>query len=706
MRETYRGASSDNTGLGLKAKDLIRAAASSTAMEATQQAEKDFRAALKRRPLALLTICLALVGLPETAQPQALAARAMIDLNDKDLTVDSFDSSDPTKSTNGQYDPVKYKGDKGDVMVGPMGVPGGIVNSLSAFGGSAKIYGHAHTGPGSQAAVLQIGPQGYCGAHADELTVGTGNVDPGWWLPDANFEFWTTAFPNTTGYQSSIPSGFLMISSNWSVSYTTNVLTYPDPVPPGGVTIVCGVQISSPFPPVVPCCMIITNNNNGVEVFIYTPVVSYSYTFKQSYTRYYTNQYDNIPYGNGASSLTCVNPGAPNSASNPYVLTSGVSGQTNYFVTSNSLSGQTYVIGSNVILAISSGLHMIGNDGFTVGRGANVIVYAGGTSCVMNGNGVINLAGYAADFVLYAAPTVTNFEFNGNGSFIGVLVGPNANFTLNGGGNSAGFTGCLIANAVRMTGNCNFHFDESLRTRHLCLPEITAQPQSLNVAAGGDVAFSVSAEAVASYQWQFNGTNLSDATNATLTLANIQPGDAGAYSVVVANALGAVTSTAAILTLPLPTITGQPTSQAAVVGGSVTFLVEAEGQSQLSYQWRAKGVDLLGQTNASLTVAPVKASDFTNYTVLVSDAEGSVMSVGAALTPAVSPTVSSFRRSFDAVMFDIPTEQGPTYVVEYKLNLGEAVWQELARVAGTGSPITITDNGLTDASKFYRVQVR
>ncbi|HWW00899.1 MAG TPA: immunoglobulin domain-containing protein [Candidatus Acidoferrum sp.] len=655
--------------------------------------------------MALLAICLGIVGLPDTARPQALAARGTIDLSDHNLITDSYDSSDPSKSTNGQYDPARYKGDKGDVMVGPMGAPGGIINSLSASGGSAKIYGHAHTGPGSQAAVLQIGPQGYCGAHADELAVGTGNVDPGWWVPDSNFEFRTNSFPNTTGYQSTIPSGYLMITSNWSVSYTTNVSTYPDPAPPGGVTVVCGALTFSTNPPLVSCCLVVTNNNNGVKSYFYRAITGYSYTFTQSYTSYYTNQYDSILYGNGASSLACVNPSNPNSTSNPYVLTSGVTGQTNYFVTS-SLFGDTIVIGSNVVLAISGGLNMSGNDGFTVGRNANVIVYSGGTSCVVGGIGVINLAGYAADFVLYAAPTVTSLSFNSNGGFIGVLVAPSANIALNDGGNGGSFTGCLVANAVTMTGNYNFHFDESLRTAQLCPPELTAQPQSRNVTAGQNVAFSVSASAAASYQWQFNGTNLLNATNATLTLSNVQPGDAGGYSVVVENALGSFTSIAAMLTLPPPNITSQPTSQAAVVGGSVTFLVAAAGQPPLSYQWRASGADLSGQTNASLTIAPVRSSDFTDYTVLVSDADGSVLSAVAALTPAASPAISSFGLNLDTATLGFPTEQGPTYVVEYKLSLGEAVWRELTRVAGTGLPITVTDIGLTDAARFYRVQVR
>ena len=50
-----------------------------------------------------------------------------------------------------------------------------------------------------------------------------------------------------------------------------------------------------------------------------------------------------------------------------------------------------------------------------------------------------------------------------------------------------------------------------------------------------------------SYQWQFNGTNLANATAAILALANVQPTVAGNYVVVVTNSLSAATSSVAAL---------------------------------------------------------------------------------------------------------------------------------------------------------------
>ncbi|MEO6035610.1 MAG: FG-GAP-like repeat-containing protein [Verrucomicrobiota bacterium] len=61
------------------------------------------------------------------------------------------------------------------------------------------------------------------------------------------------------------------------------------------------------------------------------------------------------------------------------------------------------------------------------------------------------------------------------------------------------------------------------------------------------------------YQWQVNGTNIVGATNSSLTLSNVQPANAGSYSVTVTNLAGSVTSSNAVLTvitpIPVPRIT-------------------------------------------------------------------------------------------------------------------------------------------------------
>ena len=86
-------------------------------------------------------------------------------------------------------------------------------------------------------------------------------------------------------------------------------------------------------------------------------------------------------------------------------------------------------------------------------------------------------------------------------------------------------------------------------------PSITTQPQSQTVASGANVTFSVVATSPwpINYQWQKNNNAIGDATNAVLTLTNVQTGDSGSYKVTVANAYGSLTSsnaTLAVVTIP------------------------------------------------------------------------------------------------------------------------------------------------------------
>ncbi|HEY5233420.1 MAG TPA: immunoglobulin domain-containing protein [Verrucomicrobiae bacterium] len=85
-------------------------------------------------------------------------------------------------------------------------------------------------------------------------------------------------------------------------------------------------------------------------------------------------------------------------------------------------------------------------------------------------------------------------------------------------------------------------------------PVITTQPTNQTVFVGQPASFSVTASGTApiSYQWSFGTTNLDGATNATLTLTNVQLNQTGNYSVLVTNIAGSTNSVAAMLTVNTP----------------------------------------------------------------------------------------------------------------------------------------------------------
>lgn len=88
-------------------------------------------------------------------------------------------------------------------------------------------------------------------------------------------------------------------------------------------------------------------------------------------------------------------------------------------------------------------------------------------------------------------------------------------------------------------------------------PTIAQQPVSQTVPQHSSVSFTVAVTGSPepSYQWRKNGVDIPGQTGPWLYLANVLPGDAATYSVVVTNASGSTASTGATLTVSAPTLT-------------------------------------------------------------------------------------------------------------------------------------------------------
>ena len=80
-----------------------------------------------------------------------------------------------------------------------------------------------------------------------------------------------------------------------------------------------------------------------------------------------------------------------------------------------------------------------------------------------------------------------------------------------------------------------------------------------------------------------------------------------------------------------PALTIQPVSQTVPAGYSVIFTASASGSPAPSFQWQKGGVAISGATGSSYRIASVGTDDAGNYTVVVANAAGVVVSEVAEL---------------------------------------------------------------------------
>ena len=173
-------------------------------------------------------------------------------------------------------------------------------------------------------------------------------------------------------------------------------------------------------------------------------------------------------------------------------------------------------------------------------------------------------------------------------------------------------------------------------------PRIMTPPQNGIALKNQEARFEVAAAGLEPlfYQWRYRGDLIPGATNTTLLLTNLQPSQAGNYSVVVFNSANATNSPAAKLTVQTPAlILAQPTNQAVRLGSNATFAVTAVGSGTLRYQWQFNATDLAGATDSTFTVTNAQLAHEGAYRVLVRDAYSTMPSASAQLVLLVDPVI-------------------------------------------------------------------
>ena len=180
-------------------------------------------------------------------------------------------------------------------------------------------------------------------------------------------------------------------------------------------------------------------------------------------------------------------------------------------------------------------------------------------------------------------------------------------------------------------------------------PSITQQPQSESVNLGSGATFTVTGSGTPNptYQWYFNGTAITGATNASFAISTTQASNAGQYTVTLTNQVGSITSNPATLKIIQPavnvSITQQPQTQTIFVSQAVTFSVSALGSAPLSYQWLFNGVPIPSATSSVYTLTNTQTSSAGSYSVVVTNPVSSVTSSNALLSvllPFSAPVIS------------------------------------------------------------------
>ncbi len=229
------------------------------------------------------------------------------------------------------------------------------------------------------------------------------------------------------------------------------------------------------------------------------------------------------------------------------------------------------------------------------------------------------------------------------------------------------------------------------------------------------------------YQWQLNGTNLSEGTNYSGTTTNILVikkityGNQGPYTVIVSPTLleGATTNSPPvylILTNP-PVIKGQPANQFNRPYGSiVTFTLNVGPYPEAYvYQWKLNGTNLPAGTNSEysgtnsniLTINPATYVDAGIYSVIVSNNYGHKQSVNVRLTivpdtrrPTVVISSPSLNVRTNVAKFNGTASDNAqvTNVLYWFTNINAGVGLNLITNVISGNAI-LTTNGNTNYNK-------
>jgi len=152
--------------------------------------------------------------------------------------------------------------------------------------------------------------------------------------------------------------------------------------------------------------------------------------------------------------------GSVNGTSYTYVLGSGT-----FQMDTLNLTGQkTMRVTGNAVLYVVGNVNISGNAGIEIAPDASLMMFVGGSSTSISGNGFVNESGNTLKLEYWGLPSNTSIDLGGNAGFVGAVYAPQADLRFNGGGNTTtDFIGGAVTKTATLNGHFNFHYDEALK---------------------------------------------------------------------------------------------------------------------------------------------------------------------------------------------------------------------------------------------------
>lgn len=247
------------------------------------------------------------------------------------------------------------------------------------------------------------------------------------------------------------------------------------------------------------------------------------------------------------------------------------------------------------------------------------------------------------------------------------------------------------------------YFDASLTVEALPAELIVAKrPVNLSMTEGEQASFYVDAhmsdDSAIRFQWLFNGQVMNGANDNMLAINPVILSDQGKYSVQVISSAGTQyfeASLAVKAAEPVSdmSIIDQPNGIAGKEGGQQSMTIYVSSSRELTYQWRKDGVNLGGQTSASLNFSSLNLDDAGQYEVSVSDGLVTLIS------QKVDVTVERLLDKTIQLSWDMPAERedgsylSPEEISGYQiyLELAEAMIKETLLVSADTLSLELND---------------